>query len=254
MVSVNYIWLCAKRPEQPNQSYATQLPLHNFKRMYANAERYSGTEFNLWLDFRQLTLSDHFFLDSQRHFLNVHNIEIRNLCEIPDYKTDKGFEPDTNTTIYARADYARVLVLSFLHQLRPERTSIYSDLDCEDIMIADSRVQDTLEQYGIAYGIWNDRICNGFIGVKGPTGLQFLTDYLLPKTKMAFQRNRVNHFGAFAEAVKAFRRSTCPDQRLTSLGVVDLPRMHTEMPYDRGIYHKVCPEHSSPRPLTRNYV
>lgn len=253
-LSVNYIWLCAKGPQQTFPDYATRLPLHNFERMYDNAKRYPLAEFNFWLDYRQLTFTDRFFLDSHRYQFEAHHIRVRNLCEIPAYAENEGFAPDTNIALYARADYARILVLKFLHQSHPEGTTIYSDMDCEDVLIHSHHTQSTLQQHGIAYGAWDNRICNGFIGIHGVLGLNFLKDYLLPETEKASQKKLTNYFGAFAAAVNKFRKDVFPDLSLTQLGIVKLPPMRTSMPYKPGIYARVSPEFPTDIPESRDYV
>jgi hypothetical protein len=80
--SVNYVWLCPRGPRETFPSHATRLTLHNFERIYSNAERYPDAQFNLWLDFEHLTIRDRFFMDSHRYAFGATNVEIRNAVEI----------------------------------------------------------------------------------------------------------------------------------------------------------------------------
>lgn len=237
--SVNYIWLCRKECRSDSPYYPTRLPLHNFERMYENAEKYPFAEFNLWLDFRQLTPTDHFFLSSHRHAFDAHNIQVRNLCDVVMYKQLAGFDPDTNIALYARADCARVLVLDQLLKERPNLRAVYSDLDCQDVCLSDPLVTEALNQYGLVYGHSGGHpICNGYIALFGSRGVGFMGSNLMPITLKAFQKNLVNHFGAFSEATKNFRKSYPEKIRL---GLVSLPLMRTTMPYDPSTYGRVCP-------------
>ncbi len=235
---VNYIWLCPKSPYETFPHYATRLPLHNFERVYSNASRYPQAKFNLWLDFRQLTARDSFFLVSHMHAFGMGEIQVRNLCEIPAYKDRAGFEPDTDIALYARADFARVIVLNHLMD-QPDKTAIYSDMDCEDISLSSNKLNDALDEYGLAYGrSGNHLVCNGYIALRGYRGMDFLQACLFPRTDVAFQKNRVNHFGAFSQAIDDVRTR---HGFKTRLGVVDLPLMRTSIPYDESVYGRVSP-------------
>lgn len=253
--SVNYVWLCAQSPLRTFPDYATRLPLHNFEKLYENAKRYPSAEFNLWFDFRQLTIRDQFFLNTHRYSFEANHIHIRDLNDIQIYKDSPGFELDTNIALYARADCARVLVLDHLLKTRTATTVIYSDVDCDDVMVGDNNVTETLEKYGLSYGRSGGHpICNGYIALHGDKGADFMSAHLLPRTIAAFQKNRVNHFGAFSDAVRKYRDLNFPEIRCPQLGLVELPLMRTPMPYNPAIYGRVSPETPTRVPSSLDFV
>lgn len=254
--SVNYVFICPRTPGKYD-GRVTRLPLHCFERMYENAARYPDAEFNLWLDFRQLKPIDHFFLASHRYFFRDRAINICDLRTIPEYDGSPGFDIDSNIALYARADCARILVLNYLSKSTDDtqKTMLYSDLDCEDIKIGDAKVEDLLEAYGMIYGrSGRQMLCNGFIAIRGERGRDFLTNFLLPSAVMAFQKNRVNHFGAFAEAVTKFRNRYFPGVTRSTWGVVELPLMRTKMEYNEDIYGGICSPLTTRAPGDRDLV
>ncbi len=254
--SVNYLWLCAR--EAPSQQFfATKIPLHYLKRMYANAKFYPQAEFNLWLDFGQLALRERFFLDSHRFAFNSDCIRIRDLRSIPEYRDLPGFASDTNIALYARADCARILVLNHLLLTEQDklRTIIYSDLDCENVDLDNAKATEALNTHGFVYGkSGRNNICNGYVGIKGEKGKLFMKDYLLPKTLTSFQKNLVNHFGAFIDAVRHYRNTQCPELKYRDLGLIELPLMRSVMPYNTEIYGNVCPPIAARIPGSIEYV
>jgi hypothetical protein len=81
-----------------------------------------------------------------------------------------------------------------------------------------------------------------------------MDNYLLPRTSIAFQKNLVNHFGAFIIALKAFRSENYPDLKHSTLGVVELPRMRMVMPYNETMYETVCIPKKARVPGSRDLV
>lgn len=253
--SVNYVWICPRAASKHAVGCATQLPLHYFERIYENAGKYPDTEFNLWLDFRQLSISDRFFLDSHRYFFDMAEISIHDLREVKEYAESPGFDIDTNIALYARADYARILVLDHLLQKDSKTPAIYADIDCEDVKAEDPTLRETVEEYGLAYGrSGRHNIANGFIALQGEKGQNLMTHYLLPNTKTDFQKNKVNHFGAFARSVRKYRQENYPDLRLNTWSVVDLPLMRTLIPYNADRYKTVCPSGKSRIPGSLDFI
>lgn len=241
--SVNYIWLCP-RDEEP-EDCETKLPLHYFERVYDNAKRYPEATINVWLDFKHLNAFDRFYLDSHRYFFDALNINLCDLRDIPDYKNSPGFDKDSNIAIYARADFARVLVLRSEMQKEENKYVVYSDLDCEDVKLQDGKVRECLDDYGFVFGhAGKNRSCNGFIGLAVQKAENFMESYLFPRTLKAFQKNLTNHFGAFAKAVGGYRNKYFPGVNRGIWGLVELPFMRTQMPYNPDIYEGVC----APRP------
>jgi len=252
---VNYIWLSPRDREKSRADVATHLPLHYFERVYANAEKYPDAKFSLWLDYKQIGGEDRFMLDSHRYIFNCENIAIRNLREISTYNQKPGFDPDSNIALYAKADFARILVLAHLLGQNRKSTAIYADLDCEDIKIKDEAVRASLEEFGFALGhAGRNRVCNGYIALHGEKGLDFLTSYVLPRTDIAFQKNLTNHYGAFTKAVGHYRRENYPDLPRRHWGLVHLPLMRTTMPYDENMYEGVCPPRPARIPHNRDFV
>lgn len=252
---VNYIWLNPRDSRKSLADCATRLPLHYLERMYENAATYSDANFYLWLDFDQLSYADHFFLDSHRYIFDAERIKIRNLRDIPEYNDYPGFEKDSNIALYARADFARVLVLNHMLQHHIDDTIIYADLDCSDIKLTDNAFKECLEKYGLALGYaGKNRACNGYIALQGERGICFMNEHLLPRTEIAFQKNLVNHFGAFSKAVTAYRNKYFPDVKRAELGVVELPFMRTLMPYDEQTYEGVCPARGTRTPFSKELV
>ena len=253
--TVNYLWLCARGPLNTFPDYATRLPLHYFERAYANAKQYPEAEFNFWFDSNQLTFRDGFFLDSHRHAFEANNIQIRDLQSIAEYREMPGFAADTNIALYARADCARILVLNHLLQTQPDNRAVYSDLDCEDVAIRNADIAEIIDEHGFVCGrSGGHHICNGYIAVQGDKGRSFMTEYLLPRTVTSFQKNLVNHFGAFMDAVRTYRNAHCPELKYAELGRVELPLMRTVMHYDSAIYGRVCPQTPPRVPASREYV
>ena len=253
--SVNYIWLCPRAKCTTHQDFATRLPLHYFDRIYKNAALYPQEEFNLWLDFRQLKITDRFFLDSHRYLFDRAGIHIRDLNEVSEYAVQHGFAPDTNIALYARADYARVLVLNHLLRDDPDQIAIYSDLDCEDVALYDTKLEDTLDRFGVACGrSGRSKVANGYIALYGEDGLNFMDNFLLDRTSEAFQKNNVNHYGAFMKALRKFRHTHHDTATLSEFGAIELPPMRTLIPYDEDKYGEICPEGQARVPSTLNYV
>jgi hypothetical protein len=67
----------------------------------------------------------------------------------------------------------------------------------------------------------------------------------------AFQKNLINHFGAFSASINDFRKTVGTKVRL---GVVELPFMRTAMPYDESVYAKVSPQSPTRIPGSRDLV
>ncbi len=67
-----------------------------------------------------------------------------------------------------------------------------------------------------------------------------MKEFLLPETQKAFQKNLVNHFGAFSKAIKGFVKKYYPDLSRSHLGEVELPLMRRRMPYNEDMYEGVC--------------
>lgn len=254
--SVNYVWICPKEDARAQDEAVTRIPLHYFERMYENAARYPEADFNLWLDFEQLGTVDRFFVASHRYLFDASGIEIRDLRTIPEYLQNSGFDPDSGRTLYAKADYARILVLNRLLRGGHDKEIIYSDLDCEDVRIRAPEVREKLDGAGMAFGYTgaDQRVCNGYIGLKGAKARVFMADFLLPQTTVAFERNLVNHFGAFSRAIKGFRDKYFPGVSRTIWGVVELPVMRSLMPYDAGKYEGVCSPRKASVPYSKELV
>lgn len=252
---VNYAWLCPRDTRATRADYGTRLPLHYMTRLYENTARYPEAVYNLWLDFDQIAPNDRFFLQSHQYLFDTPNITLRNLRDIPAYSGYPGFDRDSNIALYARADFARVLVLDHIQRNHPESIAIYSDLDCEDIMIEDKLVNTTLTKCGTIFGHSGRSIaCNGYIALCGDQGRTFMKDYLLPKTEAAFQKNLVNHFGAFSKAITEYRDKYHPSVRREQLGLVPMPPMRSLMPYDADMYEGACPIRDTRVPYSKDLV
>lgn len=252
---VNYVWICPRESSRKDRDHATRLPLHAFERIYENVRKYPEASFNLWLDFRQLSLSDRFFLDSHRYLFNEGDLSVRNLREIPEYAKSPGFDVDSDIALYARADCARVLVLNHLLKGADDMAVVYSDLDCQDVGLSSPRLVSTVQEYGLAYGhSGRHGVVNGFIALQGDKGRAFMQDYLLSRTMTDFFKNKVNHFGAFIKAVRKYRGQNYPECRLSHWGVVSLPPMRTQVPYNENRYEGVCPSGKARVPGNLEFV
>ncbi len=250
---VNYVWLCPREPAHPD--YATRLPLHYFERVYSNASAYPEAKVNIWIDPKQLTISDRFFLDSHRYIFEAGRINIQSLRDITEYRDYPGFDPDSDIALYAKADFARILVLSHLTKTEPDTAVVYADLDCEDIKLNDERVNDTLDEFGFVFGkAAGNNACNGYIALKGEKGHDILENYFLPRTTRAFQKNLINHYGAFSKAINSYRNKNHPEITRGRWGIVELPLMRTTMPYNHNVYDGVCPSRQPRVPGSKDLV
>ena len=135
---VNYVWINKVKFPQDNTGDSNKLcgvPLHYLDKTIHNAKRYPHAQFNIWIDWRYLDQSSRFWVDSYIYSQNCSNINACDLVNIPSYSCEDNFSPNRGKDIWARVDYARLLVLQ--HVLNHNRWSqvFYRDFDANDVEI-----------------------------------------------------------------------------------------------------------------------
>lgn len=149
---VNYVWINERPFPSPNTDDEEKLcgiPLHYIDRALHNAKRYPHAEFNIWVDMRFIDDSTKFWLESYIYNSNTQNVRTYDLCDIKEYRTEFDFEETSYMDIWARVDYARLLVLKNQLEEISWCQVFYSDFDANDVEILKPPVQKSLSDWGI---------------------------------------------------------------------------------------------------------
>ena len=165
---VNYVWINERPFPSPNTEDEEKLcgvPLHYIDRALHNAKRYPHAEFNIWIDMRFVDSSTKFWLESYIYSSNTQNVKIRDLCDIEEYNTEFDFEESSDMDIWARVDYARLLVLKNQLEAMPWCQVFYSDFDANDVEILSKHIQKQLNIHGLVIATTEcNHIENSFFG------------------------------------------------------------------------------------------
>lgn len=236
---VNYLWITPLKTEFDSGDPVCAVNLGNIECAVSNANKYPEADFLLWLDKKTLDEYSQFCIESFIKDYSKHkNIKIQDLRNIPDYANNPFFiPPDPSQTgsllsphnrqgkknVYARADYARVLVLGDRMQNMPHLTCIiYSDIDCPDIQLG--KTLEIIEKHGIAINyIVGTEISNGYIGIN-PHKRCIKTHY----AELKFDSRELAHqgflgypaFGRFLEKIEAEHEGQNEDYQIAIFNLV----------------------------------
>lgn len=238
---VNYVWITSRKPTPSPYNKECAVELANIESAVSNANRHPEADFQLWLDKKVLDDYSLFCIDYFLHGRTFYkNIKIADLQTIPDYANDPFFTPLEPTdpgyaveafcrvgprNVYARADYARILVLDHCLITQPERPQIiYSDIDCPSLRLTE--VSDRIRRHGIAINGLGGGISNGYIGLDPnyPDLRRHFETLKQQSTAVAHQNGLgYSEFGNFLEALGV---------NLEDVGIQQLlPRIGHEMPH-----------------------
>lgn len=152
---VNFVWGNMVKAGK-NGAPECLIPLDNIRRAIDNANKYPGADFNIWIDHDFLDDSTLFWLDSVLYAEGKNsNVTFHNLRDIPDYANNSFFDSEQTynsryhiTSVYGRADYARILVLDHCMKTEPNRDRIYySDMDSTDIRL--NETEEVIKREGL---------------------------------------------------------------------------------------------------------
>lgn len=227
---VNYVWINERKfkPDLDDKSSPLcGVPLHYIDRAIHNAKRYPEVKFNIWVDWRFLDQSSKFFLESHVYFANCSNISVRDLTDIPSYAIECDFAPNVEKDIWAKVDYARLLVLEYMLNKNPDAQIFYSDFDINDIFANKNEIGYSLKNFGLVlayvegYGYENSAI--GF-SVKGGEVLKILSDI----TKKPFGMD----CEGYTEILTVLKQYGLW-KNVHDIAVIDAPETGEEMPQNR---------------------
>lgn len=144
---INYVWVNMVKAGKHDGAPECGIDLKNIERAVNNANRYPDADFKIWIDRDFQNDSTLFWLNSFLYAGAQHdNVELCDLRDIPDYADNRFFDNEQSynwryhvTSVHARADYARILVLDHCMNQDTERQRIlYADMDCEDLRLDDA--------------------------------------------------------------------------------------------------------------------
>lgn len=212
--SLNYVWI-NKKPFDSRENELCGVPLKYLDKAIENANRYPDAQVNIWLDFNLLDASSLFFVSSHGYIFadKPSNIAFRNLHEIRSYTRNPIFNPERDRfqNVWARVDYARLLVLRHVLADDRVRDAFYSDFDVDDVKIENNHLVQCMEKFGLIFGAHKrGGRENGFLGIRAnePTG--FLQKLIKDTLKMA--RDGEDGFGVYTCAVYDWERKAGASQ------------------------------------------
>lgn len=202
---VNYVWI--NKSIFPPKDTADKPPLcgiklHEVERALSNAQKYPDAQFKIWVDWRYLDIMSRFLLESQVYFSGCGNFQIHSLEKIPQYAMNTIFKPNSGIKLLAKVDYARLLVLDHVLESNQDAFVYYSDMDCEDVMLNDSKCQESMKRDGtVMANVKNMYYENGFFGFtkKG----QYFLNTLKTETKKCAKHNTTG-YGSLGHVIKIF--------------------------------------------------
>jgi hypothetical protein len=177
--SVNYVWI-NKTPVQPDEEGALcGVPLHYLDKAIANARKYPEAQFNIWIDKSLLDPMSQFFVASHLNIANVPNLRLRSLGEVPAYHAYRIFRQCNESTIKARVDFARLLVLEHEFETTDAARIFYADFDIEDVKINSQPIRQRMDDLGMVFGAtYKLPVENSYMGFTRPNCETFLADLL----------------------------------------------------------------------------
>ena len=215
---VNYLWL-RKNKFDPDvgdkKSVLCGVPLENVDKAIENALRYPNAKFNLWVDFDELDDLSIYMMDHLIYASGIKNMQLKNLRDIPDYKDSLIFDPRKGIEVYPRADLARLLCIRYSVSQFKGVNVFYSDFDVDDIFIEHEDVLSTLKREQVVFAhTQEDPIENGYIGICGEAGQQFLDEVIFQTA-----RESINGYLGYAPLLEVVENT----YGSTGCVVVDLP-------------------------------
>lgn len=200
---VNYVWI-NEYPVSPYDEVIDDklchMPLHYIDKALHNARRYTDAQFFIWIDKAKLDPMSLFWLDSYINIQSVPNISVRDLNEIPAFHNDERFGNEEYYCLWAKLDYARLLVLENLLAEMPWKQVFYCDFDANDIEINKDCIQSALDNWGMVIATTKcNKYENSFFGFseKG----NYLFSKLLGESYKNFN-NMEDGYGALARFLR----------------------------------------------------
>ena len=145
-VLVNYVWLNAE-PDVPDRVAESSVPLRYLDEAYANARRYPAVRFKIWFDESMLDARTRRCVGDHRQRRAPANIAFSDLNQIPAFRAEPIFADAARTDIWARVDYARLLVLDHALASEPETYVVYADFDIPRLHLRAARKK--MEAHGV---------------------------------------------------------------------------------------------------------
>ncbi len=157
--TVNYLWI-NETIFDPDWTSKTEplcaIPLHLVDQAIKTAKQYPDTDIRIWTDPELYKNSPtQFILES---FLYAHewpsNITLCNIRDIESYSEDSFFDINSKTSIWARVDLARLLLLQhcLIADQSTHKAHIYADFDTQDVFHNFDKIEYAISNFGIALG------------------------------------------------------------------------------------------------------
>jgi len=187
---VNYVWINKDIFEEKYDGTGepiNAIPLTAIDKSIQNAKAYTDATINIWIDFR--------FVDDESRKRTIEyikkaqrpNIKIRSLEDIESYLGDPLMDMDTDKSIWARTDYARLQVLDNVMSDNPDALVVYADFDVPDLWLDNDELEASVMNYGLALSnVDSVGQENNYFAFRGMKGQQFLTS-LVKATKWKFE-------------------------------------------------------------------
>ena len=187
---INYVWINEEKTDVADREVTSAINHTYIDVALENAKANPDANLNIWVDFKLLDPTSEFFLTSHLYLMGTSNVTLRNIRVLPDYDNDPIFDTSNPKDIWARVDYARVLVLKeSLSEAEPDDLVIYSDFDAEDLALKDSELKRTLQFHDMAFAATIDGLENGFMAFKKTETNVALVHTLAQDSKKAAQAN-----------------------------------------------------------------
>ncbi len=222
--SLNYVWINHTPSLKEKDTAQCCVPLTYLDLAYDNAKKYPDVEVNIWIDYTYLDQKSLSLVQEHSHSTAPNNVNIKDLKEIPAYKNDLLFTPEEKISVWARVDFARLLVMKHVLNSSDTDIVIYSDFDVTDVKLDHAQAQETLSRYGMLFGaVSSGRIENGYLALDQQNGKSFLTEYLLPKTQEAAEKN-IDGYAILSDGVINWANRNNVEDYKSELGLKVLER------------------------------
>ncbi|MDD4616602.1 MAG: hypothetical protein PHW76_05745 [Alphaproteobacteria bacterium] len=187
MDSVNYIWLCNSDYYNPeNFSSTSPVPAEYINNADIMAQKNPETSINIWVNLGEMSDRDIVYISRLAEALPK-NCYVRDLNEIPAFKTDPIFAEKSNLAIWGKVDLARLYVID--HVLSDERTdtAYYSDFGIPVKDLSSDEITEKLAKKGCVFSYMKHptrppRIENGFFGINKSLK-NIMRDLFIPRNK-----------------------------------------------------------------------
>lgn len=184
--TVNYVWINTRADTATRYAPCT-VPLKHLDCAYANARRYPNARFMIWFDDMLIDDRTRKYIEDHRRKNAPANVSFRNLSEIGPYRSCAAFrDGDTLKDIWARVDFARLLVLQYVLREEPENNAVYADFDVRDVKLRQAKMK--IDTYGFALGTTggSPTLLGRTVGLIGDTLMKM--DYVTENGYFAFSR------------------------------------------------------------------